>query len=112
MPVSISGRTHVAQFNCSMTVPGYSLLGNRNYPNMVEDYRASFDKLRRIPCDLFLASHGSFFDLDRKRARLAAGMGKNPFIDPEGCRRYLDLTETRFREQLARERAGKGVVQK
>ena len=112
MPVSISGRTHVAQFNCSMTVPGYTLLGNRNYPNVVEDYQASFDKLRRIPCDVFLASHGSFFDLDAKRARLAAGTGKNPFIDPAGCRRYLDQTEKRFGDQLARERAGTGVVQK
>ena len=112
MPVSISGRTHVAQFNCSMTVPGYTLLGNRNYPNVVEDYQASFDKLRRIPCDVFLASHGSFFDLDGKRAKLAAATGKNPFIDPAGCRRYLEVTEKRFRDQLARERSGTSVVPK
>lgn len=109
MPVSISGQTHVAQFNCSMTVPGYTLLGNRHYPNVVEDYEASFDKLRRIRCDVFLASHGSFFDLDAKRAKLAAGTGKNPFIDPEGCRRYLSVTEKRFRDQLALERAGAGA---
>ncbi|MDP8913914.1 MAG: subclass B3 metallo-beta-lactamase [Pseudomonadota bacterium] len=112
MPVSISGRTHVAQFNCSMTIPGYTLLGNPHYPNIVEDYRASFDKLRRVPCDVFLASHGSFFDLDGKRAKLTAGRSKNPFIDPEGCRRYLDVTEKRFQDQLAREQAGAGVVHK
>ena len=105
MKVKSGGRTHDAQFNCSATVPGYTLLGNAAYPNMVSDYELTFAKLRRLPCDLFLASHGSFFDFDRKRAALAGGARANPFVDPAGCRSYIGVMEGRFRAQLARERA-------
>jgi len=112
MPVRVDGRTRTAQFNCSTSIPGYKLLATPAYPNMARDYARTFDKLRTVPCDLFLGSHGSFFDLDSKRAKLGASPRENPFVDPEGCRRHLRIMEQRFTEQLARERAAAGVVQK
>ncbi len=102
MPVMVGGRTKVAQFNCSVSVPGYKLLGTPAYPNMAADYVRTFDKLRKIPCDIFLGAHASFFDMEGKREKLKAG-GANPFVDPKGCRRYLDRSEAAFRQQLARE---------
>lgn len=102
MPVREGGRRLVAQFNCSTSVPGYKLLGTPDYPNMAADYARTFAKLKALPCDVFLGAHGSFFDLDGKRAKLSGG-GANPFVDPDGCRRYIAASEARFREQLARE---------
>jgi metallo-beta-lactamase class B len=63
--------------------------------------------LRRLKGDVLLGSHASFFSLEDKHARLAIGdKGKerNPFIDPEGYRHFINLTERAFREQLQRER--------
>jgi metallo-beta-lactamase class B len=103
MPVSEQGRTMVAQFNCSASIPGYKLLGTPAYPDMAADYDRTFAKLRQLPCDIFLGAHASFFNLDAKRAQL--GKAKvNPFVDPEGCRRYIARMETSYREQLTRER--------
>jgi metallo-beta-lactamase class B len=101
-PVTDRGRSHIVQFNCSASVPGYKLLGTPSYPAMAKDYSRTFAKLKRLPCDIFLGAHGSFFDLDAKRARLAAGSA-NPFVDPQGCKRYIAQAEASFRKQLARE---------
>lgn len=104
MPVTDKGRTYQAQFNCSMTVPGYKLVGNTAYPKIVADYEATFAKLKTLPCDIPLGAHGVFFNLDAKRAALAAGARDNPFIDPIGCQQQRERSEAAFRDQLARER--------
>jgi len=103
MPVTDRGRTYLAQFNCSSSIPGYKLLGTPAYPNMAADYELAFAKLKRLPCDIFLGAHGSFFNLDAKRAKLGTTAG-NPFVDPEGCKRYIAGAEAAYRKQLARER--------
>jgi len=95
---------------CSLTVPSpdrYRLAGNPAYPTIVEDYRASFAKVRSLPCDLFLAAHASFFRMKEKREWLEAGRPGNPFVDQDGYRRFVDLYEERFEELLgeAREEA-------
>lgn len=112
MPVKIAGKVRTAQFVCGASAPGYRLLGNPAYPHIVRDYRRTFGRLRSLACDLFLGAHGSYYGLDAKRAKLAAGAKANPFVDPEGCRRYADIMEKRLDEQLASERAAEGVVQK
>jgi metallo-beta-lactamase class B len=105
MPVVADGKRQLAQFNCSTSIPGYRLIGNSAYHDIAADYARTFAKLKALPCDIFLGAHGSFFDLDAKRSKLAQSGGRNPFVDPGGCRRHIATMETRFREQLARERA-------
>lgn len=112
LPVRIDGRMRTAQFVCGASAPGYRLLGNPAYPNIVQDFRQSFAKMRSLGCDLFLGAHGSYYDLDGKRAKLAAGSKTNPFLGAGGCRLYADMMEKRLNEQLARERPAQGVVQK
>jgi len=91
-----AGGKHVVFF-CSPTVPnGYRLVGNPRYPNAVEDYRKEFAVLHKLPCDVPLGSHGSFFDLDRKR-------NTRQFIDPKGCAAFLSQMEQSFEKELARE---------
>lgn len=67
-------------FLCSLTAPGYQLVSNEQYPNILQDYKQSFDKLRPLQPDVFLASHGSFFGLTQKLERNGQGTA-SPFID-------------------------------
>jgi len=86
--------------------PGVHLLGNRRYPQIASDFERSFATWKALSCDVFLADHGDFYGMKDKYARLRAGAGAptNPFIDPEGYRRYIDSAEQRFRAELEEER--------
>lgn len=97
-------RRHNALFICGATAPGYRLIGNPAYPNIVGDFEASFGKWRRLPCDLFLGAHGSYFGLERKRELMRKGR-RNPFVDPRGCRSFLAKAEKAVGDQLKLERA-------
>ena len=112
MPVAVAGKVLTAQFVCGASAPGYTLIDNPAYPDIVADYRRSFARIRSLGCDLFLGAHGSYYGLVGKRAKLAAGAKTNPFVERGGCSRYADIMEKRLDEQLAAERAGKGVVSK
>lgn len=99
------GRRYDALFICGASAPGYRLVGNLDYPVVMADFRASFAKWRKLKCQLFLGAHGSYFGLEGKRARMGPGKA-NPFVDPEGRRRFLAEAE-RGIEAQAREQAGK-----
>lgn len=105
MKVKDGGRTLDVVFAGSVSVnPGVTLAVNPRYPKIAEDYAQTFEVLEGLPCDLFLSSHGSFFDLKGKAERLRQGETPNPFIDPKGYRAYLARMEERFRNQLTEER--------
>jgi len=104
MPVNESGKTYHVVFYCSTTVPGYRLIGNPKYPQIVSDYERSFAKLRQLPCDVFLAPHGGFFHLDEKRGRLEKA-GANPFIDPSEFGAFLKQSQQDFYRELKAQQA-------
>ncbi len=56
-------------FFCSMSVAGNPLVGNKAYPRIVSDYRASFARLKKMKADIFLAPHGSQFAMDENWRR-------------------------------------------
>ena len=91
------GRAYDVVFVGSPTAPGYKLKNNPRYPNAIEDYRRQFAVLKSLSCDVFLASHGNFFDLQEKIA------DKRSFIDPEGYREFVAAAERRIEEQYAAE---------
>lgn len=104
MKVDDGGRKLDAVFICSTSVLPQTRLGkNPSYPGIADDYARTFRVLRELPCDLFLASHGSFYNLKDKAERLRKGEGPNPFVDPEGYRQYVDRNEKAFRDRLAQE---------
>jgi metallo-beta-lactamase class B len=84
--------------------PGYVLVNNRDYPAIATDYEKTFQVLTSLPVDLFLGAHGSYYEMDAKYAKRASGES-NPFIDPEGYRRYVLDRELAFRAELARQQA-------
>ncbi|HYR27463.1 MAG TPA: subclass B3 metallo-beta-lactamase, partial [Thermoanaerobaculia bacterium] len=76
------------------------------YPDLVSDYRRGFERLKSLNVDVFLASHGNFFDLEKKRAALGDRKNNgNPFVDGEGYHRYVTAAETRFEDRVRNEAA-------
>ena len=104
-PVRDGDRELLAVDICSLTLfPFVSLVEPESYPGIRADYEHSFETLRSLPADIFLASHSGMFDLYRKRQELtAAADSSNPFIDHAGYLEYIDRSEARFREQLAKQ---------
>lgn len=81
------------------------LIGNPWYPGIADDFQASFDYLRTLDCDVYLYPRAVSIELDTKlEMREQNRRGGNPFIDPEGCRHYIDFYEERFLKQLDEEK--------
>ena len=96
-PVRHRDRDLLAVSVCSLTVLPFMSL-----PDLRSDFEQSFRTLRALPAHIFLGSHGSFFDLDRKlRDRAGAKDPADPFIDSKGYVDYIDRAERRFLEGLA-----------
>ena len=106
MQVDDGGRRRDVVFVCSTTIlPGVVLKGNPKYPEIASDFTRTFQVLESLPCDVFLAAHGSFFDLSEKIERLRKGAGPNPFIDPQGYKAYVERKKGDFLRQLEAEKA-------
>jgi metallo-beta-lactamase class B len=87
----------------SQSALDYKFVGPESYPGITADFERSFALLNHLPCDVFLASHGSFFHFVEKHERLLRG-DANAFIDPNGYKAYLRESEQEFRDKLARQR--------
>jgi metallo-beta-lactamase class B len=94
---------HVVFIGSMSVLSGYRLSGKESYPGIATDYAKSFRVLKSLPCDVFLASHGSFFNLNGKRAALARNPSENPFIDPAGYRAYVESAERAYDDERRRE---------
>jgi metallo-beta-lactamase class B len=102
MSVEDGGRPlSVVFFSSASLFDETPLKGNQSYPRIAEDFEHSYAFWRSVPCDVFLAPHGSFFQLGAKRARLAQGETPNPIIDPQGWKRLIAGQEKNFRRRLA-----------
>jgi metallo-beta-lactamase class B len=85
--------------------PGYVLVNNAKYPNIVQDYERTFKVLKALPVDVFLGAHGDYYGMPAKFEKLKAG-GANPFIDPAGYKAYIANREDAYRKNLAKQKAG------
>lgn len=94
--------SHDVVFLCSPSIPSeYKLVNNRAYPEVADDYRRHYARLRALNADIYLGAHGNFFDLaDKMKARSDE---ENPFVDPQGYVETISLFEKRFEAMLARQ---------
>jgi metallo-beta-lactamase class B len=78
--------------------PGYQLVNNKDVPQIADEYMRSFKLLRGLPCDIPLGSHPAMYNMAEKYAKLGAGISNapNPFIDPEGYKKEIDINEQAF----------------
>ena len=96
------GKTYHALVECSLN--GQFLQSLDNYPGIVDDFRATYKKARTLPADVWVSSHGSFYGLADKFAKLEkrAPGDPNPFLDPQGYLAHVEQFEKTFETALAR----------
>ncbi len=91
---------HVVIVGSPNVNPGYKLVGDKAYPQIAADYKRGFAVLKRLPCDIFLGAHGSYFDLTGKYPRWKSG-DHEAFIDPGGYKAYIAEREQAFEKELS-----------
>lgn len=102
-PVTVAGKVRQALDHCSSSVlPGYRLGNVETYPGQTADYEKSFATWKSLPCEVFIASHGQFFNMKAKKAALDAGKA-DAFVDPEGCKGFYARAEAAFRAELKKQ---------
>jgi metallo-beta-lactamase class B len=87
---------------------GTILVGNKNYPQIADDYVKTFKVLKSLPVDLFLGAHGAYFGMLAKVEKMKAG-GPNPFIDPAGYKAYVGEREAAFLKEWERQKQNPGT---
>ncbi|WP_444895485.1 subclass B3 metallo-beta-lactamase [Microbulbifer sp. SSSA005] len=92
----VDGKTKDIAYVDSLTAPGYQLIDNRRYPNIVEDFRTSFARVRDLPCDLLLTPH----------APASGWEFKNKAIQKKSvsCHQYAEKAEEKLSEKLEAEK--------
>ncbi len=100
--VTIGGQAHDALFLCSITVADQPLVAGKGYDEAARDFRATFAKLRGTKADVLLSFHPGAFDMDAKRAALAAG-NQDAFVDPGELGRRVDAAEVAFDAELKKQ---------
>jgi metallo-beta-lactamase class B len=104
LDVRENGSTYRALIICSFGVnDNYTLVGNKDYPQIASDYVATYAKARALPVDVFLGSHGFFYGLPEKYEALQNRKDgqPNPFIDHAGYLAHIATQEQRFKTLLA-----------
>ncbi len=96
MKIQDGGRGYNVVIACSLSAPGYKLVGNEQYPQIVQDFEASIAKLRALPCDIFVGFHSWDFALHQKRKAPSA----DAFVDPAGYKQFLDKAEAALATQV------------
>jgi metallo-beta-lactamase class B len=95
---------HVVIVGSANANTGYRLVNNAEYPEIAEDFARTFRVLKSLECDVYLGSHGSYYGMAEKFARLKAG-AQNPFVDPQGYKDFVAQREQTFLADLASQRA-------
>jgi metallo-beta-lactamase class B len=96
-----NGKTYHALVECSLN--GQFLQSLDQYPGIVDDFRATYKKARTLPAEVWVSSHGSFYNLAEKFAKLEkrGANDPNPFVDPQGYLAHVDQFEKSFETALA-----------
>ena len=100
-------KTYHVLIECSLNGQFLQYFGNKDYPEIADDMRATYKKARTLPADVFLSSHASFYGLEAKYAKLQKrGPGDpNPFVDPQGYQAHVDEYEKSFEAAFAKQKA-------
>jgi metallo-beta-lactamase class B len=102
MKVQEEGKTYDVVIIGSMGVnAGTNLASNAA---LVAEYEQGFKVLHELRSDVPLGSHPAMHNMAEKYAKLTAGKGPNPYIDPEGYKAEVRIEETAYRMRLEEQR--------
>jgi metallo-beta-lactamase class B len=99
---------HVVIVGSANANTGYRLVNNAEYPEIAEDFARTFRLLKSLECDVYLGSHGSYYGMKEKLARVKEG-GQNPFVDPQGYKDFVAQREQTFLADLTSQRTKAAV---
>jgi metallo-beta-lactamase class B len=92
-------------FACQTTLPAdLPLVKDVVYPAIADDFADTFATLASLPCDVFLAEHGSAFHLQEKIAAMRTAGSEKPFVDPQGYSDYVRQSHADFESALEEQR--------
>ncbi|WP_369930187.1 subclass B3 metallo-beta-lactamase [Xanthomonas sp. NCPPB 2632] len=98
---SCEGRRCLAMVDVgSLSAPGFHLVGNARYPDIVRDFEHSFAVVADLPCDIPIAPHPEMVDFWERVAKRKQD-GTDAMIDPAGCRAYATDARQNFEAELA-----------
>jgi metallo-beta-lactamase class B len=100
-PVQEGGKTLNLAIACGGLQEDARLVGNRNYPEIAEDFAKSIKIYKALPVDVFLASHAWFYDPAGKYARAQKSANPNPYIDPAGYKAWVGNMEKNWNSLMA-----------
>jgi len=100
-PVQDGGRTLNVAIACGGLQEDARLVGNRNYPEIADDFAKSIKIYQKLPVDVFLASHAWFYDPAGKYARLQKSANPNPYVDPAGYKAWVANMEKNWNSLMA-----------
>ncbi|MBL8265268.1 MBL fold metallo-hydrolase [Steroidobacter sp.] len=76
------------------------------YPDRGSDYLRTLQLVKALPCDILLDPHGYYYQ--RMRVPASAGEAQessNPFVDAQGCSRFIADKQAELLEHLRKERS-------
>jgi metallo-beta-lactamase class B len=102
-----AGRVYDVLIECSLNGQFLRYVGNEDYPGIVDDMRSTYREARDLPAEVWVSSHGVFYGLDAKYAKLQQRKpgDPNPFYDPDGYLEHVAEFEATFEAALARQLA-------
>lgn len=87
-----------------VSAPGFRFTKNTTYPNALEDFETSFNKLDMLPCDILLTTHPEVSDLWTRLEKHDHGAGADAFVDPTACRRLVEAAREGLQARVVAER--------
>ncbi|PDT88278.1 BJP family subclass B3 metallo-beta-lactamase [Bradyrhizobium sp. Y36] len=104
MTVKDGDQAREVLFFCSGTVALNRLIGQPTYPGIVDDYRATYAKVKAMKIDVLLGPHPEVYGMQAKRAQVKDG-APNPFVKPDELATYATGLSEEFDKQLAKQTA-------
>jgi len=89
-------------FACSITTAGNKLINNKIYPNIAEDFRNTFARLKKIQADILLTGHPSMAGLEEKYQAQKNGK-KDAFVDPDALQNLVAEFEKKFEVEFKKQ---------
>lgn len=85
----------------SLSAPGYKLIGNPKYPDIVKDYEYSFTV--KVACDISLAPHPDMVHFWERVDKREQGV-EDALADSTGCLSYTQHAQKAFEAELEKQR--------
>ncbi|QJR09240.1 Metallo-beta-lactamase L1 type 3 [Usitatibacter rugosus] len=86
----------------SLSAPGYRLIANPKYPDIVKDFEHGFAVVEALPCEIALAPHPGMVSFWQRVAKRDQG-DADALMDSTVCRAYAKDARESFAKELKKQ---------